>query len=66
MSAERQQLLAERQQLLAASEKRNNDWQGLKAKYIQKSSTLKEVGSASGHWRICLARAVYHVTQPCM
>jgi predicted nucleic acid-binding Zn ribbon protein len=44
MGSERQQLLNERQQLLATVEKRTSDWQGLKAKYIQKSSTLKEVG----------------------
>lgn len=49
MGAERQQLLGERQQLLAAAEKRNGDWQQLKAKYIQKSSTLKEVGWIKGY-----------------
>lgn len=48
MGTERAQLLTERQQMLAAAEKRASDWQALKAKYIQKSSTLKEVGCAGG------------------
>lgn len=43
-----QQLLNERQQVMAEREKRERDWQALKAKYVQKSHTLKEVSSAQG------------------
>lgn len=61
MGTERAQLLTERQQMLAAAEKRASDWQALKAKYIQKSSTLKEVGWAGGFVsgvRVCRRGAV--------
>jgi len=48
-----QQLLNERQQLLAEREKRNSDWQALKAKYVQKSHTIKEVSSARVQGKLC-------------